>query len=250
MKLRLLRNATLKLEIAGRIVLIDPFFAAKHSMPSYAGRSPNPLVELPASPAEILAGVELVIVSHLHQDHFDPAARSLLSKHLPLICQPGDESKIRSFGFDNVMPLVDRIEWHGIGLTRREGQHGFGPIVDKMGSVIGFSVEAPGEPALYWSGDTVLYSSVEETIRSTDPDIIVVHPCGALWEGESIAMDAKQAVAVCKAAPGAIVVATHLEALDHATVTRADLRRYAVSQGITAEQLRIPDDGQALELSV
>ncbi|MFX9239191.1 MBL fold metallo-hydrolase, partial [Acinetobacter baumannii] len=84
-----------------------------------------------------------------------------------------------------------------------------GPVVEKMGSVIGFSLEAPGEPTLYWSGDTVLYPAVEETIRSTAPDIIVIHPCGALWEGDPIAMDAEQAVAVCEAAPHAIVVATH-----------------------------------------
>ena len=38
MKLRLLRNATLKLEIRGRIVLIDPFFAPKGSRPSFTGR--------------------------------------------------------------------------------------------------------------------------------------------------------------------------------------------------------------------
>src|SRR4249920_2333221 len=78
MKLQLLRNATLKLEIGGRIVLIDPFFAPKGSRPSFTGRALNPLVELPASPEEILDGVELVVVSHLHADHFDPVAQSLV----------------------------------------------------------------------------------------------------------------------------------------------------------------------------
>ena len=142
MKLRLLRNATLKLEIRGRIVLIDPFFAPKGSRPSFTGRAPNPLVELPASPEEILDGVELVIVSHLHADHFDPVAQSLVPKHLPLICQPGDEDKIRSYGFDDVMPLAKVIDWNGIRLQRREGSHGLGPVVQKMGSVMGFSITA------------------------------------------------------------------------------------------------------------
>ena len=247
MKLQLLRNATLKLTVAGRRILVDPFFAPKHSRPSFAGRSPNPLVELPQAPEAILGDVELVLVSHLHADHFDPVAQSLVPKRMPLVCQPGDEARIRSFGFDTVIPLVDRLDWNGIGLTRREGQHGFGPIVAKMGSVMGFSLEAPGTPTLYWAGDTVLYPPVETTIRRTDPDIIVIHPCGALWEGEPIAMDAAQAVAVCKAAPRARVVATHLDALDHATVGRTDLRQYALSQGVAAEALLIPDDGQILE---
>ncbi|GLR87752.1 hypothetical protein [Bradyrhizobium iriomotense] len=95
----------------------------------------------------------------------------------------------------------------------------------------------------------MLYPPVEETIRNTAPDIIVIHPCGALWEGDLIAMDAEQAVAVCKTAPHAIVVATHLDALDHATVSRADLRQHALARGISSEQLRIPEDGQVLEFS-
>lgn len=248
MKLKLLRNATLRLEVAGRTVLVDPFFAPKHSRPSLGGRSPNPLVDLPETPEQILEGVELVIVSHLHGDHFDPVAQSLVPKHLPVICQPGDEVKIRGFGFEDVTPLVDRIDLQGIGMTRREGSHGIGPVLEKMGSVMGLSLEARGEPTLYWAGDTVLYPPVEATIRGSEPDIIVIHPCGALWDGDLITMDAEQAVGTCKLAPRATVVATHLDALDHATVGRDGLRNYALSQGISPEQLRIPDDGEELEL--
>jgi L-ascorbate metabolism protein UlaG (beta-lactamase superfamily) len=40
MRLRLLRNATLKLDILGRTILIDPFFAPKGTRPSFAGRAP------------------------------------------------------------------------------------------------------------------------------------------------------------------------------------------------------------------
>ncbi len=248
MKLRLLRNATLKQDLLGRTVLIDPFFAPKHSRPSYTGRSPNPLVELPVGTNEILDGVELVIVSHLHTDHFDPTAQSLVPKHLPVVCQPGDDAKIRSAGFEDVTPLLDALDWRGLRLSRREGSHGLGPVIEKMGSVMGFSIEAKSEPTIYWVGDTVLYPAVEEAIRSADPDIIVIHPCGARWEGELITMDAEQAVAVCKASPRSMVVATHMEALDHATVSRDALRRLSLSQGVAPEQLRIPRDGEVLEV--
>jgi L-ascorbate metabolism protein UlaG (beta-lactamase superfamily) len=106
MELKLLRNATLKLDYAGSTILIDPFFAPKHSQRSITGRSANPMTDLPVSTNEILAGVELVLVSHLHADHFDSVAQERTPKHLPLICQPGDEEKIRSFGFTNVTPLT------------------------------------------------------------------------------------------------------------------------------------------------
>lgn len=100
MKLQLLRNATLKLNLGRRTILIDPFFAPKHSRPSIARRSPNPLVELPVSVDQALDGVELVIVSHLHSDHFDPLAQSLVPKDMPIVCQSADDRKIRSFGFE------------------------------------------------------------------------------------------------------------------------------------------------------
>jgi L-ascorbate metabolism protein UlaG (beta-lactamase superfamily) len=249
MKLKLIRNATLKLAFAGRVILIDPFFAPKGTRPSLAGRAPNPLVDLPATPEEILNGVELVIVSHLHGDHFDPVAQSLVPKSLPVICQPGDEDKIRSYGFSNVTPLVDAIDWQGVTVRRHEGSHGLGPVVKKMGSVMGFTITGKDEPAVYWAGDTVLYPPVENVVRETKPDIVIVHPCGALWEGDLITMDAAETVALCRMAPDAIVVATHMDALDHATVSRDDLRRHALAQGIVVEQLLIPKDGEELELT-
>jgi L-ascorbate metabolism protein UlaG (beta-lactamase superfamily) len=248
MKLRLLRNATLKLEIHGRTLLIDPFFAPKGSRPSFTGRAPNPMVELPESPDEILDGVELVVVSHLHADHFDPVAQALVPKSLPLICRPGDEDKIRSFGFEDVMPLAKVIDWNGIRLQRREGSHGLGPVVQKMGPVMGFSLSAKDEPTVYWAGDTVLYSAVETAIASRKPEIIIIHACGAKWDGDLIVMDAAEAVATCRLAPDATVIATHMEALDHATVTRDELRRHATAHGISPQQLLIPRDGETLQL--
>jgi L-ascorbate metabolism protein UlaG (beta-lactamase superfamily) len=248
MKLRLIRNATIKFDILGRTILVDPFFAPKGTRPSFTGRAPNPLVELPIGTDEILNGVELVIVSHLHPDHFDPVAQSLVPKHLPLICQPGDEDKIRSLGFANVTPLDEPIDWQGIHIERRKGSHGLGPVLEKMGSVMGFSISAENEPTVYWAGDTVLYPAVEAIIGESRPDVIIIHPCGARWDGDLILMDAEQAVAVCRLGPAAAVVATHMDALDHATVTRDDLRRYASEQGITSQQLLIPEDGAELTL--
>ncbi len=53
-------------------------------------------------------------------------------------------------------------------------------------------------------------------------------------------MDAAETVAVCQSAPWATVVAVHMEALDHATVSRADLRAAAEAAGIAPTRLLIP----------
>jgi L-ascorbate metabolism protein UlaG (beta-lactamase superfamily) len=248
MKLQLIRNATLKLHYAGRIVLIDPYLAPKHSLPSFTGRSPNPMVELPVGIDDILDGVELVIVSHLHDDHFDSVAMERVPKHLPLFCQPGDEVTIREAGFTNVTPLTGSASWEGLTLTRREGSHGLGPVVELMGSVMGFTLKAEGEPSIYWAGDTVLYPPVMTVIRETEPDIIITHSCGARWDGDLIVMDAAETVAVCEATADATVIATHMEALDHATISREDLRQAAEARGIVPSRLLIPDDGETVVL--
>lgn len=248
MKCQLIRNATLKLWYAGRTVLVDPYLADRHSLPSFTGRSPNPMTDLPVGIDEILQGVEMVVVSHLHDDHFDDVARERLPEHLPILCQPGDEEDIRGSGFTDVTPLADNITWRGLTFTRRAGSHGLGPVVDLMGPVMGFSLTASGEPSVYWSGDTVLYPPVAETIAASKPDVIFTHSCGARWDGDLIVMDAAETVAVCQSAPAATIVAVHMEALDHATVSRVDLRAAAEAAGIAPTRLLIPADGEVVTL--
>jgi len=248
MQLELIRNATLKINYGGHLLLIDPYFAPRHSLPSFTGRSPNPMTELPRAIDDILQGVELVIVSHLHTDHFDSVAKKRVPKALPLLCQPGDEGSIRESGFADVRSLNETTVWQGITITPRQGSHGLGPVVEKMGHVIGFTLEAAGEPTVYWAGDTVLYPPVAETIQQVSPDVIITHSCGARWDGDLIVMDAEQTVALSRLAPQAIVVATHMEALDHATITRRDLRQAADTAGIDPSRLLIPADGETLHL--
>ncbi len=247
MRLQLIRNATLRLTYGGRLWLIDPYLAPRHSRPSYTGRSPNPLVELPCSIEDVLAGAEVVVVSHLHSDHFDPVAHDRVPKALPLFCQPGDEPTIVSKGFQDVRPVVDSVEWNGVHLTRTPGQHGSGAVLADMGRTSGFVFRAEGEPTLYWAGDTILTDEVLDVIARARPDVIVTHSSGAVWgPGTLIVMDAEQTVAVCKAAPTAVVVAVHLDSLDHGTVSRADLRTVADRQGIGPDRLRIPADGEVV----
>lgn len=195
-----------------------------------------------------MAGAELLIVSHLHSDHFDPEAQRLLPKDLPVLCQPGDEEAIREHGFEGVTPVLDSIEWQGITITRTPGQHGTFPSeLAEMGQVSGFVLQAPGEPTVYWTGDTILYEPVSQVIERFRPDVIVTHSSGAMWKGSGpIVMDADQTIAVCQAAPESRVVAIHLDSLDHGTVSRQDLRARAA--GIS--QLLIPEDGETLQFPI
>jgi L-ascorbate metabolism protein UlaG (beta-lactamase superfamily) len=247
MQLQLIRNATFILNYGGKKILTDPCLAPKHSIQSFADISPNPLVDLPCTPEEVIAGIEIVVVSHLHIDHFDPPAEEMLPKNIPLFCQPGDETKLAEKGFRAVTPVEQTVEWQGITLTRTPGQHGTGVWAERMGNVSGFIFRAKNEPVVYWAGDTIWYPPVEQIIADTQPDIIITHSSGARFgDSDPIVMDAEQTVAVCQAAPQATVIAIHLDTLDHGTVSRINLRTAADAAGIQPDQLLIPADGESL----
>jgi len=249
MELQLIRNATMRFVYAGHVLLVDPYFAPKHSLDSYVGKARNPLIDLPCEPEDVMRGVEALIVSHLHGDHFDRVAQEMLPKALPLFCQPGDEERILAKGFQSVTPIKDSITWQDIRIARVPARHGSGAWADKMGNVSGFVLRAESEPTIYWCGDTIWYEDVAQTIAREQPDVIVTHSSGAMLEAnEPIVMDIAQTIEVCRAAPNAKVVAVHLESLDHGTVARSDLRVHADQEGIAATQLLIPQDGETLIL--
>jgi len=246
-QLQLIRGATLRLCYGGHWLLVDPCLAAKHALPSFAGRSPNPLGDLPCSPDEVLAGIEATLISHWHSDHFDPAAQALLPREMPLLCQPRDVAALRAQGFRRVTPLRGTVTWRGMAITRTAGQHGSGAVLAEMGPVSGFVLRAEGEPTVYWAGDTVWCGAVARVLAEAQPAVVITHSSGAVWgPGTLIVMDAAQTVAVCEAAPQAIVVATHMDSFDHGTVSRQSLRAYASAHGIAPDRLLIPADGERL----
>ncbi len=252
MQLQLIRNALIKLNYAGKCILIDPDLAQQHARPSFTGKSPNPTVGLPLPIEEIVAGLDLIIVSHLHRDHFD--AVDPLPKDLPLICQPGDQERIAEQGFKQIEVLESERDWQSIRITRTGGSHGLGEVGTLMGKVSGFILRTPNEPTVYWVGDSVLYNEVERILDNVQPDVVITHSCGARWpdsagQRQLIVMDAEQTIAVAQRLPKATIVATHMEAVDHATISRAELRAAADAAGIAAERLLIPNDGDSLQLA-
>ena len=248
MKVTLVRSATLKLEYGGQSLLIDPAFTDKFAGPSFAGKSKNPLVELPMTREAVLAGVDAVIVSHIHSDHFDKAAQEYLDKALPVLCQPHEEESIRSMGFADVRPVEEDFRLGDVGITRTYAKHGSGAVQKEMGEASGFVFKAPGEPTVYWPGDTILCDEVRNILIKEKPAVVITHSAGAVWDGVKILFDEVETVEISKALPGSKVVAVHLDSYDHGTVSRESLRAYATEHGVTEEQLRIPADGETLTL--
>lgn len=88
--IRLIRNATLKMEYAGKQILVDPLLGAKGSSVSALGVNPNPRVNLTMPVEEVLDGLDFTLLTHNHPDHYDETAVKLIRKDMPWFVQTED----------------------------------------------------------------------------------------------------------------------------------------------------------------
>jgi L-ascorbate metabolism protein UlaG (beta-lactamase superfamily) len=255
MHIQQIRNATLVIDYAGKRFLVDPLLAEQGAYPGFAGTAnshlSNPLVGLPVPLSELL-DVDAVVVTHLHADHWDEAARRLVPRGLPLFAQNApDAAALRADGFEDVRVFDnDGALFEGIAMHRTAGQHGSDAVMaaigDRMGEVSGVVFSHPDEPTVYVAGDTVWNRHVEDALAAYRPDVVVLNCGDAQVPGlGAIIMDQHDLAKVAQAAPRATIVASHLEAVNHCVLSRAALRDFLVEAGLS-ERVLVPEDGEIL----
>ncbi len=253
MRYTLIRNAAALLEIGGSRFLIDPALDAAGARPPIANtpnQVRNPLVELPAGWAPLVGSADALVVTHLHQDHWDATSAATLDKDLPLLGQPEDVDRLREQGFNDLRPVDREATFGDVAITRTPGQHGTGAIGRAMAPVSGFVFAAPGEPAVYLAGDTIWCDDVSVAIERHRPDVIVVNASGARFlEGDPIVMTAEDVARVHAAAPDALIVVVHLGAINHCLETRGHYRERLPELGVDMAHIRIPADGEPVEIT-
>lgn len=251
MKIQLIRNATLIVEYAEKKFIIDPFLAGKGSYPPFPNSlrqdQQNPLVELPVSIEEIVQDADAVILTHLHLDHYDDAAKEALPKDITIFVQSEDDAAaVRKDGFHHAEVLKEDSIFEDIPLAKTNGEHGRGEILKLTGPVCGVVFSHQDEKTLYVAGDTVWYGGVREEIDTHRPDIIVVNAGdNQFLEGGSLVMGKEDVLQTAEAAPEATIIAVHMEAVNHWTLSREELKEYAAEKGISS-QLIVPKDGETI----
>lgn len=275
MEIRQIRSATQVIEISGVKFLTDPWLAPKGTYMGFPG-SYNEHLRQPTAelvvPIDEIVDVDAVIVTHVHPDHWDRYAVENIPGDKPIFTQHFGDRAVVSEGraqiiddkglwyeqvqgktFTDVRILTGNPEFKGVKLHKVPGQHGSDEGVQKAYDLIlevcGLVFTCPGEKTLYVAGDTVWNEYVEANIAEYQPDIIVVNACAALFNITGpILMGPQDVAAVCKAAPNATVIASHMEAVNHATTSRAELRAHLEKVGLS-DQVLIPADGETMSFA-
>ena len=262
MKLTQIRNATNRLEYAGKTFLIDPWLMPRHQfsfvdvpgMPYHApdemkNHLPMPFYDLPMGLEEILAGVDFYLVTHIHPDHIDMSMEdgtvgAPLDKDVPVICQNEEDAAIfQKSGFREITVLSETGMMFGNAkLTRTEARHG---TVIPCGNAMGVVFEGDNEKTFYLAGDTIWYPSVAEALNFYKPEIVALNCCAAeTVENGRLIMNAEDVHCVAKTAPKARLYLTHLDNVAHATLTRHTLHGSLAERNVTNYDM--PKDGQTL----
>lgn len=246
-----IRNATLKITYMGNTFLIDPWLqdqGAGHSIPTIDPKMAGiriPMNALPAPAEQILAGVDFCLVTHIHPDHFTP-------DYLPLdmklyVQNESDADKARSMGFIGVEAVPESgLTINQMHILKTPAIHGGNPVVsERMGQVHGFYISGE-EKSLYIAGDTVFYEDVARILTEKLPDVVAVNCCEATLPIGRLIMNLADIESVRKLVPDATIIATHLDSVNHALLTREDIRHYVDANHL--EKVMVPDDGELIHI--
>lgn len=250
MKLQFIRQSTLILNYAGKKFLVDPFLAEKHRYPAIPGahsNEANPTVNLPLSVEQIIKDIDAVVVTHTHIDHWDEVAINAIAKNTPILALSDSiAEEIKGQGFTDIT-VVTNNSFADIELIRTGGKHGHGELAKMLGEVWGLVFTHPKEKSIYITGDTVLTSEVEEVLLNTKPDVVVVAGgANQLLEGGPVVMDKDDIFKTNQILPTATIVSTHMEATNHAFLSRKELTDAIKEKNLT-ETILVPEDGDILE---
>ncbi len=203
-------TATVLLRYAGFTILTDPNFLHQgdHVHLGFgltSTRLTNPAIEM-----DMLPPFDFVILSHLHEDHFDRFVQQNLDKGTTIVTTPEAAAALRRKCFSMLEPLHT---WETLTVTKGDytlritampAKHGPGVLNSALPSVMGSMLEFQNKAGetllrLYITGDTLLHEHLQEIPqRYPDIDLALLHLGGTRIFGILLTMDAMQGIEAIK----------------------------------------------------
>jgi L-ascorbate metabolism protein UlaG (beta-lactamase superfamily) len=203
--IRFIGTATVLIRYGGFTILTDPNFLHQGEFVhlGYGLRSKR-LTE-PAMNLGDLPPLDLIVLSHLHEDHFDRVVQRWLQRTIPIVTTPKAARALSREGFHQTVPLQT---WQGalfrkggtqLRVSGMPGRHGpwlasklLPPV---MGSMLEFQNAGDTLLRLYITGDTLIHRALREIPRRyPDIDQMLLHLGGTRAMGILVTMDGRQGV--------------------------------------------------------
>ena len=165
MRITYVGHSTVLIELDGLRVLTDPILR---------GRVAHLVRQVPPVDREAIGEVDIVLVSHLHPDHFDPASLRMIRAGCHLIVPQGAARTASRLGFQRVTELRvgESVPVAGTTITATYAAHRRGRLFDQRSEAIGFTVT--GTQGAYFAGDTDIFPGMAELRGELDLALLPV----------------------------------------------------------------------------
>ncbi|GHD87552.1 MBL fold metallo-hydrolase [Streptomyces naganishii] len=239
--LHFIGTATVLLRYGDLALLTDPNFLHRGERAHLGyGLTSRRLTE-PALDVMDLPPLDVVVLSHLHGDHWDHRASRHLDRSVPVVTTTHAARRLRTLrGFGRAGGLhtwescTFRQGASQVRITALPGRHSLNPVLGRllppvMGSMLEFGPR-DGEVRLrlYISGDTLVYDGLEEIARRFPrADLAVLHLGGTeLPGGFVVTMDGAQGADLARRLDCPRVLPVHY---DDYTVFRSPLEDFVTA---------------------
>lgn len=154
MKITWLGHSTFLIEAGGKRILTDPWLT-------------NPRAPQGYQKPEALGKIDLILVTHGHNDHVGGLVAAARATGAPVVCLYELGQWLGVKGVKNVkdMGIGGTQEIGGVRITMTQAVHSGSFFEDNtlvyLGGAAGFIVRMPGAPVFYFAGDTALFSDMK-----------------------------------------------------------------------------------------
>jgi L-ascorbate metabolism protein UlaG (beta-lactamase superfamily) len=195
MKITMLGHATLLIEIDGKTILTDPWLTD----PLYFGQlRHNGNFE----PIDKLPHIDLLLVSHGHDDHFDPATLSKISKTVPIVICNAYQKKARKAGFQEIYSMREgkTCSLDSLRIKALPGKH--------IGGISTFLIKGKKE-SIFFGGDSEASEELENALSEENPDVCLMPISGGGIGLIKFHMNSKEAACLVRSSKAKFAIPIH-----------------------------------------
>ena len=161
-------HATVRIDLGGLRVLTDPFLRARLGPLERHGPAPDAVLD---------TEFDVVLVSHGHADHFDPASLRSLRGSPVLVVPRGLGGRARRATPAQVIEVAagERIRIADVDVTAVPAAHWVTPGAPRA-QPVGYVLDAG--PRVYFAGDTGRFAALESVVAGVDVALLPVWTWG------------------------------------------------------------------------